>query len=207
MRCRRVLGAVPWVRAPGGVDDCAPIETMQEQLAYGQADNVLRSNSASGSGVSFNDGGDPWADLGQKLAYTVLSPFPWTPGSLLLQLGKFEVLLWYFVLVSAVRGARWLWWRDRRIVWFLLLFIVPGTIVYATTMANIGLMMRQRMPIVMVTSLLAAVAWSRTLPGREGPKAPDARDARETRDAQGARDASGAQGAQGVVPPSRPIRA
>ncbi|MDH2424135.1 hypothetical protein [Sphaerisporangium sp. TRM90804] len=145
----------------GGLTESAPFETMRRQLEYGQAESVLRSNAAGGSGVEFDDGGNAWDHLGTKLLYTVLSPFPWTDGSLLLQLGKIEALIWYFLLFGAVRGVRRLWARDRRIVMFLLLFIVPGTVVYATTMSNVGLIMRQRMPIVMVTSLLAAVAWSR----------------------------------------------
>ncbi|MEV0595076.1 hypothetical protein [Nonomuraea cavernae] len=144
-----------------GVLDDTPLEQLQRQLDRGQSETVLRANAHASSGVLFEDGGDPWNDLGLKLIYTVLAPFPWTEGSITLQLGKLDVLIWYVLLYAAARGAGRLWRQDRRTLLVLLLFIVPGTIAYATTMANIGLIFRQRIPIVVVTSLLAAVAWSR----------------------------------------------
>ncbi|MEQ4717347.1 hypothetical protein [Nonomuraea sp. B19D2] len=146
----------------GGVFSNTPLEQMQQQLDMGQSDAVRHSNAGGGSGVDFYDGANAWAGLGPKLVYTVLSPFPWSEGSLALQLGKIDVLIWYFLLYCSIRGAFRLWRHDRRTLLVLMLFIVPGTIVYATTMANIGLIFRQRIPIVLVTSLLAAVAWTRT---------------------------------------------
>ncbi|MBB2911635.1 hypothetical protein FHS43_002908 [Streptosporangium becharense] len=137
-----------------------PIATMQEELERGQASNVRVSNAEGESGVLFDDGGNPWSRLGPKILYTLLSPFPWTPGSTTLQLGKIEVLLLYFLFYWAVVGARRLWRHDRRMLLLLLLFIVPSTVAYATTMANIGLIFRQRIPIVLVVSLLAAVGWT-----------------------------------------------
>jgi hypothetical protein len=153
-----------------------PVEQMQHQLDTGQSSVIRRANAGGGSGVHFEDGGDAWSDLGPKLLYTVMSPFPWTEGSLALQLGKIDVLLWYYLLYSAVRGGRRLWQHDRRTVLLLLLFILPGTIAYATTMANMGLIFRQRIPIVMVTSLLAAVAWSRTPREDSAAPSPEAPD-------------------------------
>ncbi|MEU8245991.1 hypothetical protein [Nonomuraea sp. NPDC048916] len=175
----------------GGIYDDTPLEQLQRQLDRGQSETVLRSNANGGSGVIFEDGGDPWSNLGVKLIYTVLSPFPWTEGSITLQLAKIDVLIWYVLLYAAARGAGRLWRQDRRALLILLLFIVPGTIAYATTMANIGLIFRQRIPIVVVTSLLAAVAWSR-LPGDRSsassreeldpPRAPEPASGREPRD-------------------------
>ncbi|MEV1168853.1 hypothetical protein [Nonomuraea sp. NPDC049784] len=160
-----------------GVVDNAPIEQVQQQLDRGQSDVVRRSNMGGGSGVVFDDSGNAWGDLGPKLVYTILAPFPWTQGSLAFQLGKIDVLVWYFLLYCAVRGACRLWRHDRRMLLVLLLFIVPGTIAYATTMANIGLIFRQRIPIVIVTSLLAAAAWTRirrdqALPAEQADAAP-----------------------------------
>ncbi|MEV6859377.1 hypothetical protein AB0M44_00020 [Streptosporangium subroseum] len=145
----------------GSIGGSAPVEILQEQLEYGQSDVVRSSNAVGGSGVGFDDNGDPWGSLGPKLFYTVFSPFPWSSGSLELQLGKIEVFIWYFIIYSAVRGSRRLWHENRNVLLILLLFIVPGTIVYATAVANVGLIFRQRMPIVMITSLLAAMAWTR----------------------------------------------
>ncbi|SEK22729.1 hypothetical protein [Nonomuraea pusilla] len=158
--------------SPTLIMDSAPVRAMQEQLDYGQSANVVRSNAEGGSGVVFQDGGNPWAALGPKLGYTLLSPFPWADGSLAFQLGKIEVLVWYVILLCAVSGAARLWRTDRRLFWFLLLFIVPSTIAYATAVANIGLIFRQRIPITMVTSLLAALAWTRRPPEEHTPTAP-----------------------------------
>ncbi|GII83255.1 hypothetical protein Ssi03_12450 [Sphaerisporangium siamense] len=144
-----------------------PIEAMRDQLEYAQSPDVQRSNAGvsgwrNGSGVGFEDDGSPWGALGAKLVYTLLSPFPWTPGSLALQLGKIDTCLWYLLLCFGLAGGRRLWRRDRRTLLILLLFLVPSALAYATTMANIGLIARQRIPLVMVTSLLCALAWSRT---------------------------------------------
>ncbi|MER6947338.1 hypothetical protein ABT294_25205 [Nonomuraea sp. NPDC000554] len=149
------------VFASGGFSELAPTATIQKQFENGHSQANIRSNASGGSGVVFQDGGDPWNALGSKLLYTLLSPFPWSEGSLAFQLGKVDALIWYYLLFSAARGARRLWLDDRRILVILLLFIVPATIAYATTMANIGLIFRQRMPIIMITSLLSAVAWTR----------------------------------------------
>ncbi|WP_157530070.1 hypothetical protein [Microtetraspora niveoalba] len=146
----------------------AAVETMQQQLELGQSETVRLANADTGSGVVFDDGGNPWSAFLPKLLYTVFSPFPWMGGSVVLQLAKIETLIWYYLIFCAVRGARQLWNQDRRVLMVLLLFIVPCTIVYATSMSNIGLIFRQRMPIVMTVSLLAAIAWTwrRQRPGR-----------------------------------------
>ncbi|GLW96936.1 hypothetical protein Misp02_10230 [Microtetraspora sp. NBRC 16547] len=137
------------------------IETIQGQLDQGQSEVVRSENAEGGSGVVFDDGGNPWSAILPKLFYTLLSPFPWTGGSMVLQLGKIETLVWYYLLFWALRGVRDLWRHDRRLLMIILLFVVPCTIAYATSMSNIGLIFRQRMPIVMVVSLLSAFAWTR----------------------------------------------
>lgn len=145
-----------------------PLTNAQEMLDFGQT-QARRGNAIGGSSVTFDDGGDAWAALPGKLAYTVLAPFPWTPGSLALQLSKAEMLVWYGLIGYAVRGGRRLWHRDRRLLVLLLAFIVPSTVIYATTVANIGLIFRQRIPITMVVSLLSALAWTRLPSGPGGP--------------------------------------
>ncbi|MEU8060137.1 hypothetical protein [Microbispora bryophytorum] len=155
-----------------GVIGSAAVEVLMDQLDTGQSDVVRQANGDGGSGVSFDDGGSAWSSLGLKLLYTVFSPFPWAQGSLALQLGKIDALVSYFLLFAAVRGARFLWRTDRRVLIILLFFLVPGVIVYSTTMANVGLIFRQRMPIVMVASLLAAVRWTRNSRGGQQSNAP-----------------------------------
>lgn len=158
-----------------------PVEAMQEQLERGQSETVRRANAHGGSGVVFEDGGSTWSALVPKLAYTLLSPFPWMSGSLALQVAKIEAFVWYYLLYLAVRGARRLWFDNRRMLLILLLFIVPSTVVYATTVANIGLIFRQRMPIVMIVSLLSAIAWTKISRDKEQSRIQHLGDRLETR--------------------------
>ncbi|HUR05180.1 MAG TPA: hypothetical protein VM347_21730 [Nonomuraea sp.] len=148
----------------GYFDGGGLMDTALGQLEFGQSEEARRAYASQGSGVLFDDSGSAWGSLIPKLLYTLLAPFPWADGSATLQLAKIETLVWYFMLYSAVRGARRLWRDDRRVLLILLLFIVPSTIIYATTVANVGLIFRQRIPIVMVASLLSAVAWSKRRP-------------------------------------------
>ncbi|GAA4584379.1 hypothetical protein GCM10023194_24170 [Planotetraspora phitsanulokensis] len=153
-----------------GTGDQLLTAPIQEELLHAQSTQVRMFSAGSGSsGVTFDDGGNAWGALAPKLLYTLLSPFPWTDGSLVLQLGKIETAIWYYLLWNAMIGARELWRRDRRLLLVLALFIVSGFIIYATTVANIGLIFRQRMPLMMITSLLAAVAWTRCRARKERP--------------------------------------
>ncbi|MEU4411539.1 hypothetical protein AB0F88_44160 [Streptosporangium sp. NPDC023963] len=161
--CVLVISAtllVPLLASPD-VAESTPFAVMQEQLERGQSESFRRANAEGGSGIVFNDGGNPWGAFVPKLIYTLLSPFPWMDGSPVLQLAKIETVLWYYLLWCAASGMRRMWGDSRRMLLILLLFAVPCTIVYTTTMSNVGLIFRQRMPIVMVVSLLSAVAWTR----------------------------------------------
>lgn len=129
-------------------------ERANATFAVATSDRVMDSNAAGGSGVDFDDGGDPLGMLHLKLAYTLFSPFPWAAGSLGFQLGKLEVFLWYFVVYRAYKAARKV---DRRLLLMLATFVVPCTMMYAMTMSNVGLIVRQRLVIVAATVVLASV--------------------------------------------------
>lgn len=120
---------------------------------------VLASNSEQGSGVTFADGGSPWGALAQKLVYTVLSPFPWQVGSIGFQIGKLDVAIWYYVLYRAYVAGRRLWKEDRTTLVMFLAFMVPTLVMYATSFSNIGLNLRQRLPVVMVGIVLGLLSW------------------------------------------------
>jgi hypothetical protein len=146
----------------------ASVGTMFDELtteadrtfAFASNADTRAFNARGGSGVTFDDGGDPFGALGPKIVYTVFSPFPWQGGSIALQVGKLEALFFYYVIYRALLAARWLWREDRRTLFMFLSFLVPIVVAYATTMANIGLMLRQRIPVVMVTAWLASLSWS-----------------------------------------------
>lgn len=129
-------------------------ERATQTFERGTSEAVISANSVGGSGVVFDDGGNPLGALHAKLAYTLFSPFPWAGGSLGFQLGKLDVFLWYFTVYRAIRGARR---ADRRLVLMLATFIVPCTLMYAMSMSNVGLIVRQRLVVVAATTILAAI--------------------------------------------------
>ncbi|MBX3196822.1 MAG: hypothetical protein KF894_01595 [Labilithrix sp.] len=129
-------------------------DRVSQTFEHGTSEAVIGSNSLGGSGVVFDDGGSPYGALPAKLAYTLFSPFPWAGGSLGFQLGKLDVFLWYFVVYRAVRAIRQ---ADRRLVIMLGTFIVPCTLMYAMSMSNVGLIVRQRLVVVAATTILAAI--------------------------------------------------
>jgi len=153
--------------------------------------NVLDANATGGSGVALGGG---IGSLPIRLVYTLFAPFPWTGGSMGLHLGKVDTLLLGFLLYRATLATRKLWRKDPSTLASLLAFVVPCTVAYAFTMANMGLMLRQRLPIVTVVALLAVLSW----PSRQEL----ARAAEARKKARAARAGSAPKGAS--VPPRRP---
>lgn len=132
------------------------IEVGVSTYEYATSENSLAWNALGGSGVEF-DNTNPWISFPQKLAYTLLSPFPWDfrSSSIGFQIGRVDAIIWAFFMYRGFRGARRMWRDDRGTLLMFLIVLVPLTVAYATTMANIGLIVRQRIPIVMLGSILA----------------------------------------------------
>lgn len=121
---------------------------------------VRQWNQRGASGVAFDDGGQAFGAIHLKILYTLFSPFPWQAGSFAMQMGKLDTMVWYYLCARAMRASRRLWREDRSMLLMFLVFLVPLTIAYATTMANIGLILRQRFPIVFVGAMLGILSWS-----------------------------------------------
>jgi hypothetical protein len=162
----RIIGVFMLVAAIGVLVVYGAVKSIATQ-AEAQFDRATDAGARSfnadmgASGVTFSgDTGSPWAAIGPKLIYTLFSPFPWMGGSIGLQLGKIDTLIWYYIVFSAIGSARLMWNNDRRTLLLLLLFLGSGFLAYATTMSNIGLIFRQRMPLVMITTVLASVYWT-----------------------------------------------
>jgi hypothetical protein len=134
-------------------------ETGNDTFAAATSAGVLAASASQGSGVEFADGGNAFGSFAPKLVYTLFAPFPWQAGSLGLQLGKVEVLIWLYLMFRAWRAAKRLWKSEPGIVLMFLSFLVPTTAMYATIMANIGLIVRERMCIVLVTYVVAMLSW------------------------------------------------
>jgi hypothetical protein len=142
-----------------GVMRSSTMSRMIETYELSHDSNVVAYNAMGGSGVTFDDGGNPFGALGPKLAYTIASPFPWQSGSVGLHLGKIDVFIFYYLIYRAYLAGKRMLVTDREALIQFIAFLVPSTVAYATTMANIGLILRQRMPIVFVTAILAALSW------------------------------------------------
>jgi hypothetical protein len=116
------------------------------------------ANAIGGSGVQIEGSGG--ASYAQALVYTLFAPFFWQGGSIGLQMGKIDAFVWYGLVYAAIKGAGRLRKRPTELV-ILLSFIVPTTFAYAAGFSNIGLTVRERLGVVMVTALLAAMGAAR----------------------------------------------
>jgi hypothetical protein len=126
--------------------------TAQDTFEFATTDSLM-SNTEGGSGVVFA-GDTPFASFGTKLVYTLFSPFPWQTGSIAFHVGKVDAAVLIYFLYRSVRAVT----RAPFVtVLTVLAFIVPCTIMYTTTMANIGLIVRQRLVIVAGLAVMAAL--------------------------------------------------
>jgi hypothetical protein len=121
----------------------------------GTAEVVRTSNASGGSGVVFDDGGKPFGAIVPKLLYTIFSPFPWGAGSFGFQVGKVDAFIIYLFIYRAMTVIQM---KERRLILIMVMtFVIPCTIMYATSMANVGLIVRQRLPVVAALTVLAAM--------------------------------------------------
>lgn len=132
---------------------------LQDTFDHASDASVRGWNQLGSSGVSFNDGGNAFGAIHLKIIYTLFSPFPWQGGSFAMQMGKIDTLFWYYLFYRSLYACRRLWKEDRSILLMFLIFLVPLTVAYATTMANIGLILRQRFPIIFVGTILGILSW------------------------------------------------
>lgn len=152
-----VIGAALFYTGSGA----RAVDAAAETYVHATSANVLNANAglrgqhheAVGSGVLTDS-------YLVRLAYTMFAPFPWQLGSFGLQLGKAESFVTYWFLYQVWRNRSVLWARHRATCLMMATFIVPGTLAYATTMSNVGLIVRQRMPLVLALALLAGIALS-----------------------------------------------
>jgi hypothetical protein len=132
------------------------------------------ANAGGGSGVTFDDGGSPYGQLWLKLLYTLLAPFPWSSGSIAFQVGKIDVLIIAFFLYRAWKVVRT---QELRLVGLMIAtFAVPCTVMYATSVANVGLIARQRLVIVVAVAFLASLyrpAFEKQVATGDVPSPPD----------------------------------
>ena len=133
----------------------------------GTAEGVRTSNASGGSGVVFDDGGRPFGAIIPKMLYTIFSPFPWGAGSFGFHVGKVDAFILYFFIYRAMTVIKM---KERRLIFLMAMtFVIPCTIMYATSMANVGLIVRQRLPVVAALTFLAAMY----KPAKERVEAPE----------------------------------
>jgi hypothetical protein len=130
-------------------------ETASTTFMRGTDATFRSANAEGGSGVMFDDGGSPYGQLWLKLIYTVLAPFPWASGSIAFHVGKVDVLIIAFFMYRSWKVVRT---SELRLVALMVAtFVVPCTVMYATSMANVGLIARQRLVIVVALAFVAAL--------------------------------------------------
>jgi hypothetical protein len=134
-------------------------EHANQQFDVGTSWRVLAYADKSGSGVRFDDGGNIYGALHQKIAYALMAPFPWQAGSVGFHIGKIDSMVTTYFLYRSVRAAIRHWKERRGFILTLISFIVPMTFVYAVGMYNIGLTVRQRLPIVALLFVLGSLSW------------------------------------------------
>jgi hypothetical protein len=130
-----------------------------DAFVLGTSTNVRDSAALGGSGVLFDDGGSVYGALHLKILYTLFAPFIWQTGSFGLQVGKIDSLLTTYVFYRAYKTCRRDWNEHRATILTLFSFAFPMTIAYALGMSNVGLILRQRIPIVVVVMVVAALGF------------------------------------------------
>jgi hypothetical protein len=149
-------------------------------FATATSQDVLNENAQGGSGVTF-DSTSPVGSFVPKLLYTLFSPFPWQSGSLGLQIAKVEALVWYYFFYRAARAARAMWRDHRSDLLMFISLVAPLTVAYTLSFSNIGLIMRQRMGIVITVMLMASLSWKKEEGDEEEAFVRPASNARDTR--------------------------
>ncbi|HMI85783.1 MAG TPA: hypothetical protein VK550_16920 [Polyangiaceae bacterium] len=128
--------------------------TAMNTYEVGVSESALGGNAKGGSGVKFDDGGSPYGQLWLKVLYTLFAPFVWASGSFGFHVGKIDVLIICFFVLRAWSASRI---KDLRLVFLMVMtFVVPCTVAYATSMANVGLIARQRLVVIVVFAFLAS---------------------------------------------------
>ncbi len=138
------------------------VGTATETFDLGTNWRVLKYAEYGGSGIQFDDGGSIYGAIHWKILYTVFAPFPWQSGSFGLHIGKIDSLIGTYFFYRSVVAIRRHWKTDKGLILALLVFIIPMSVVYAFGIYNVGLILRQRMPVVTMMLLLGALGWKPT---------------------------------------------
>ncbi len=131
------------------------VEDATATYEHGTSQEMHEAEASGGSSVQLEGSGA--ATFALALVYTLFAPFVWQSGSLGFQLGKIDCLAWYVIAYHAAKGVTALWKTRKTELLILLSFIVPTTFVYAAAFANVGLTVRERLGVVMMSALLAAM--------------------------------------------------
>ncbi|MES2504234.1 MAG: hypothetical protein V4534_05075 [Myxococcota bacterium] len=130
-------------------------ENAEKTFEIASSEAWHRGLQEGGSGVDLGEYQSSVFSWPIKVIYTLFAPFPWQGGSLGFQIAKVELLVWYYCYYQAFAGLLFLNRRNRYFALAFLVFLVPAIFAYAVSFGNIGLIVRQRLPIMFVVSILA----------------------------------------------------
>ncbi|MBH1989278.1 MAG: hypothetical protein I8H75_05625 [Myxococcaceae bacterium] len=144
------------------------VNEAQTNLEHVQSIGWHSELQAGGSGVDLSRYEGSILAVLLRVTYTLFSPFPWQGGSMGLQIAKFEILIWYYVYYQAWFALRRLRKKDLGLFILFILAVVPITYAYSLSFSNIGLIVRQRLPIVFIISVLGV--WGKIWRDEENTK-------------------------------------
>lgn len=142
------------IEAIGGGDESAleRLNSIREGYAVGagSAMNINLVDTKTPAGLLL------WVPIG--LAYFLFAPIPFTGTSVLSSATSPEMLVWYLLLPSAVRGLRTALREKSREVAVLLLYAGLSSIGWAMVVTNVGTVYRYRSQMFFVIIIFIAVA-------------------------------------------------
>ncbi len=132
-------------------------ETLEEQTSYFDLEKVQNARlgqttlgkSAFGGEIDVSTPGGALSAIPIGLAYLLFAPFPWAISGLRQLLTLPEMLVWYGLMPSLLRGLRHAFTERLRACLPILMFAGILTVAYAVFQSNIGTAYRQRTQVTM----------------------------------------------------------
>lgn len=155
------------VGASGRVQEGAEVFSLERVSTFRQGLSTT-ADSGFAQDVDISTPGRALAFLPIGMSYLLLSPFPWQFGSLRAALAGPEMLLWWLLIPSLIRGIFYTIKTRFSECSPLLVFALILTLAYSLVHGNVGSGFRQRAQIFVFLFIFASLGQYRTLCRRRG---------------------------------------